>query len=476
MKIIEKKGNELKILALPNEAVRVGDYLRIDDPVQGGSLIAQVYDESYLNSQSLIDDMIKDELIGSLADGESIDPMNIRGLAHLMKDCRLLSCKIRGSLKGGVFTLNASWLPLRTYARIRVLTLSELFSGMKGRRIELGEGSDGMPFWIPAEGIDGSLSIITGKKGSGKSHLAKMIISKLVEYGAPVVVFDLNDEYLGLAWSRDGRPSEIAERVFRLEPGRNLKFNLNYLGPRAIISVLRNSLDCPGITLREFSRLIQSLRSEGRLSLKELGNEIRRVRCNEAVMDAMTSRYLAMLSSGLFTDEEGVRLEELIDRDEGSCLVVSLAKVKPLARRMVVELLLNKLVELLEAGAIRPLFLFAEEAHLYIRDTYWDDVITRMRHFGIFTTFITNQPDALKGSVYRQADNFFIFNFTNSSDLELLSKAISFDEESLKSMVSTLPKGSCLIVGKVVNGLPVLVKVSESKLLTLGRTRLCFAD
>ena len=122
--------NELKILALPNEAVRVGDYLRIDDPVQGGSLIAQVYDESYLNSQSLIDDMIKDELIGSLADGESIDPMNIRGLAHLMKDCRLLSCKIRGSLKGGVFTLNASWLPLRTYARIRVLTLSELFSGM----------------------------------------------------------------------------------------------------------------------------------------------------------------------------------------------------------------------------------------------------------------------------------------------------------------------------------------------------------
>ena len=76
-----------------------------------------------------------------------------------------------------------------------------------GRRgvfpIPLGRAGDGGEFEIYAEDLDGRLTIITGKKESGKSHLSKMLVKTLVQHGAFVVVFDLNNEYSGLGWNRD---------------------------------------------------------------------------------------------------------------------------------------------------------------------------------------------------------------------------------------------------------------------------------
>ena len=51
---------------------------------------------------------------------------------------------------------------------------------------------------------------------------------------------------------------------------------------------------------------------------------------------------------------------------------------------------------------------------------------------GIFTTFITNQPDTIQQNIYRQADNIFLFNFTNENDLEAVSKAAKVDAETVK--------------------------------------------
>ena len=97
-----------------------------------------------------------------------------------------------------------------------------------------------------------------------------------------------------------------------------------------------------------------------------------------------------------------------------------------------------------------------------------------MRHFGIFTTFITNQPDAIDQGIYRQADNIFLFNFTNDTDIELVSKASMVDADTVKSIVRTLPSKNCLVLGKTVNDLPVVVKISESKWHAMGETKLFF--
>lgn len=155
-------------------------------------------------------------------------------------------------------------------------------------------------------------------------------------------------------------------------------------------------------------------------------------------------------------------------------LIISLHKVNAVIRKMIVELVLSKLVELLDKQLIPPIFLFAEEAHLYVKETYWDDIITRMRHFGIFTTFITNQPDALGDSIYRQVDNIFLFNFVNESDLEKISRVSLIDNDTIKSVVRTLPQRHCLVVGKVVRDLPIVAIIPPIDIVTLGATKKFF--
>ena len=157
-----------------------------------------------------------------------------------------------------------------------------------------------------------------------------------------------------------------------------------------------------------------------------------------------------------------------------AALIISLHKVSAVIRKMIVELVLSKLVELLDKQLIPPIFLFAEEAHLYVKETYWDDIITRMRHFGIFTTFITNQPDALGDSIYRQVDNIFLFNFVNESDLEKISRVSLIDNDTIKSVVRTLPQRHCLVVGKVVRDLPIVAIIPPIDIVTLGATKKFF--
>ena len=200
---------------------------------------------------------------------------------------------------------------------------------------------------------------------------------------------------------------------------------------------------------------------------------------NELVRDALLSRYHTINSSLLFSsnrpNEKGFQFEDLVKtKKKGAGMIINMSRISPVVRRMIVELVMNKLIDLLEKSLIPPIFIFAEEAHLYIRDTYWEDLITRMRHFGIYTTFITNQPDALNDTIYRQVDNIFLFNFTNDTDLEKISKVSLLDSSTIKSLVKTLSHRSCLSIGKVVSNLPMVVKIDPVNMITLGETKRFF--
>jgi DNA helicase HerA-like ATPase len=343
--------------------------------------------------------------------------------------------------------------------------------------IDVGETNQEERFRIYAEDLDGNLNIITGKKESGKSHLAKTFVKGLVEHGAFVIVFDLNNEYAGLAWNRDGTPSTINDRVVMLEPGNGLRLRLDYAGKATVSNMLKHSLDMPAASLREFFRIWDWLNGRNSLGIENLSKAISNWETNELVRDALVSRLYSIQASRLFTDDrkDSFRFEEIIVQSRsGAVLVIGLGKTSPVARRMTVELVLSKLIELLEHDSIPPIFLFAEEAHLYVRETYWEDIITRMRHFGVYTTFITNQPDAISDGIYRQADNIFLFNFTNDTDLEKIARVSVTDTDTIKSIVRTLPRRHCLIMGKSVHDLPIVVKTAEAQVLTLGETKRFF--
>jgi len=479
MRIIGKNNNDEILLLSLQEEVSKGDYLLVDNGNYDRMLILQVYDEEYHSTQSLLDDMVKDEIINATSKGKHYDPLGISSMAKIVRDARIVRCKIRASIDAGKISSDISWLPSRVNSRIRKVSVSELNAiskrgGVYPIKIGYSYSSD-EEVVIYAEELDGRLNLITGKKGSGKSHLTKCMIRGLVGYGAYTVVLDLNNEYIGLAWNNNGEKSDIGDKVVFLEPGRELRFTLEYIGKAAIANMLKYALDIPSATLREFFRIWDNLHARSKLTIPNMIEAVSNLKVNELVREALLSRLYTMLTSNLFTDSDGTRLEDIVRaRCNGMAMIIGMGKVPPLVRRMTVELLLTKLIELLEDAKVPPLFLFAEEAHLYLRDTYWDDVVTRMRHFGIFTTFITNQPDAINDSIYRQLDNIFLFNFTNENDLEKISKVSLVDSESVKSIVRTLPPRHCMVIGNVVNNLPIVIRTAEEEMLMLGETRRFF--
>jgi uncharacterized protein len=482
MRILYKNNtDELVLLAIRSETVSKGDYFLIYDEKSNKRMLVQIYNEEYLSSQSLVEDIVKDEMVVASSMENLHDPLEIGNLSRMFRDARLYRAKIRASIDSdGKFSNEVTWLPSRVHSRLNRMKISEIDKLVKRAghySIHLGySGRDNEGFEIYAEDLDGRLNIITGRKESGKSHLSKVLIKTLVEYGAFVIVFDLNNEYSGLAWSKNGVPSVIHDQITILEPGAGLQFSLRYCGKAAISSMLKNALDMPSASLREFFRIWDWLENKNTLDIEALGNAINSWNTNELVKDALISRYHAICSSGLFTahdtHKEELRFENLpLKKGKGLALTLSMARATPVVRRMIVELVLTKVVELLGKEILPPVFLFAEEAHLYVRDTYWEDIITRMRHFGIYTTFITNQPDAISDGVYRQVDNIFLFNFVNDADLDKISRVSLADNETVKSIVRTLPQRQCLVIGRVARDLPMVVNIAPTDIITLGESK-----
>jgi len=480
LKLLKKEGDNLLVVAASAEKVRVGDYLLVSEGER--RLVLQVYDERYLDVEGIEEEIAREEVLSASAPGVTEDPADVGSVSTLIRDMRVLVCKARGTIDGSRLSPRIDWVPSRASSKVSRLLVSELVSSVPrlGRRmIRLGRTDSSSEFSIAAEALDGRITVITGRKDSGKSHLAKMLLRGLLDHGAYSIVFDLNDEYSNIGFRKDGTRLPMAQRVHVMRPGRDMKFSLDSVGLRAMTFLLTHSLEMPGTSLREFVKVWESLEQRGGVTLSSLEDAIHQWRCNEFVRDALYARFHTISSCGLFTDSEerSFDLHRFFSSGrEGGALVVSLSCVSPLNRKMVVELILSKLVELLEARRVPPVFLFAEEAHLYLRETYWEDLITRMRHFGVFTVFVTNQPDAIEQRIYRQVDNIFLYNFSSDSDLSLVSQASMTDSDTVRAIVRTLPPRMCLALGHAVNNLPVIVSVDPFDSPQTGATRHFFED
>jgi len=483
MRLYKKEGNSLQILSSPKDDIEKGDYLLVEDTNVNRKLITQVIDVQFASVPGLLEELLRDSTTEEQIYGENFDPLGVSSHINHIQDARMLLCKIRGTILNDKLRVNSSWLPSRSKSGITKITINSLLAhvdGNEGLPINIGETKDASPLNITAHDLDGRLNIITGKKGTGKSHLSKLLVLGLVEYKATVVVLDLNGEYTGLGFSANGGGNEYSDRVHVLTPGDNFRVSLSQVGLSVILKILVHALDLPGTSTREFKRIWKSLRQQGKFTLQDLGEAIRKCSCNLHVRDALFSRYYSLVNSGFFTDDDeaATSFEKLFEetRDNGGALVINLKDVSSIDRQIVLEYTLGNLVKLLNQWKIKSVFLFAEEAHLYLRETYWDDIVTRMRHFGLFTSFVTNQPDTIKENIYRQADSIFLFNFTNERDLETVSKAARVDSETVKSIAQELPPHHCLLIGRAVKDFPVMVKVRALDIKTMGQTRLFFTN
>ncbi|TMI46004.1 ATP-binding protein [Candidatus Bathyarchaeota archaeon] len=474
MRIYRKEADEVQLIAFPDEHVQKGDYFVIEDPAQSRGLLVQAIDLQYANVPGVLEDILRDVMTDGELSGEDVDPLNISSQVDALKDTRLAVCKIRGTIaQDGSLSPSTSWLPSRTSSKIRPYAINRLIMNGGKMPVKLGH-NDGEAISVDASGLDGGLNIITGRKGSGKSHLAKLLLLSMAGWGAPCIVLDVNGEYVNLHKSRDGRQSTA--RLTVLAPRSGLNFSMAKLGLRTMAGVLSHALDLPATSSKVFTIIWKDLEARGDLTLPTVIQAVQSWSCHDSVREALTSRLQVLMESGLFDEANPLTEERILHTIErGGILVVNLKNQSQIVRRILVEVFLGELTKILSSNWLKAAFLFAEEAHLYLRDTYWDDIVTRMRHIGLFTTFITNQPDTVQEAIYRQADNVFIFNFTNEHDIEAIGKVAKADSDTIRYLVRGIPTRRCLLLGNVVKDLPLMVDVEQLDVRTMGETRLFFS-
>jgi len=474
MRIYRKEADEVQLIAFPDEHIQKGDYFVIEDPAQSRGLLVQAIDLQYANVPGVLEDILRDVMTDGELSGEDVDPLNISSQVDALKDTRLAVCKIRGTIaQDGSLSPSSSWLPSRTSSKIRPFAVNRLIMNGGKMPVKLGH-NDGEPITVDASGLDGGLNIITGRKGSGKSHLAKLLLLSMAGWGAPCIVLDVNGEYINLHKSKDGRQSSA--RLTVLAPRSGLNFSMSKLGLRTVAGVLSHALDLPATSSKVFTTIWKDLESRGDLTLPTVIQAVQSWSCHDSVREALTSRLQVLMESGLFDEANPLTEERILHTIEGGgVLVVNLKNQSQIVRRILVEIFLGELTKILSSNWLKAAFLFAEEAHLYLRDTYWDDIVTRMRHIGLFTTFITNQPDTVQEAIYRQADNVFIFNFTNEHDIEAIGKVAKADSDTIRYLVRGIPTRRCLLLGNVVKDLPLMVDVEQLDVRTMGETRLFFS-
>ncbi|MEM4375013.1 MAG: ATP-binding protein, partial [Nitrososphaerota archaeon] len=455
MRILRKIRDTIEILTKSDEAsLKLGDYLIIKEG--DWTMIAQVLDISYAELPGILEDLLRDLTVEETGGSTVIDPYNVSSLGLMMRETRVITGKIRGVMRGSILEVNSAWLPSRFGSTIRAAHLEEVTQFMDASgvmRIQLGTVM-GEPFHISARSLDGSLTIITGKKESGKSHLAKLLVEGLAHHGATMVIFDVNGEYVNLGRTVSGGESSLARLIKVLSPGRTLVTTLEQMGLGCFLDILEHVYNTPPTSCRELARVWHMISRSGRpVTISGLLEAITRQQLNESVKEALVSRLQSIRNSGIINDERApTPLEKYLEATpQGNVIVVELSRLLPSTRRLTVEYLLSTLSQMLTKNLLRPVFLMAEEAHLYLRETYWEDIVTRMRHLGIFPIFVTNQPDTIPDLVYRQADNIFLFNFSNDNDLEKISRISRVDGETVKIIGKTLPPRHCLLMGKIVS-------------------------
>ena len=157
MRLYKKVGNTLHILCFPGEDVGKGSYILIEDRRVGKSLIAQVIDIQFANVPGVMEELLRDQSVGDHIEGEDFDPLGIGSHLVYIQDARLLICKIHGTLKDGVFSLDSSWLPSRTHSTIKRLSVEALLGIVGvGRNlpIEVGETMEASRLMIDAYALD----------------------------------------------------------------------------------------------------------------------------------------------------------------------------------------------------------------------------------------------------------------------------------------------------------------------------------
>jgi hypothetical protein len=474
MYLLSKDANDLWIVFSPSERLRLGDNIKIDD------VVAQIVDIQFADLPGVLQHLLRKSLIPPSETEEEIQP-EVKSIVDSLSDQKVALAKIRGRIvetdRGQSFHTGISEFNLsRAKSKIELLDENALFKMLGISQTPISDFADTLstdpkPYTIPLEAL--GINVITGMKESGKSYAAKKLLVQLIKRGVLTVVFDVNGEYLNLWKKTQNEPNELIDYIKILTPHLRsaqaaelpLAIPLNETSYDDFANYLNVSEGTP-----TYQYLVQFWKQQKgkQFDLNDLEEFVKKPENvpNDAVRIALQGRVDSARASGLFGPSS---ITDLIIQlhQSGGAIVINLSRVSPWERRIIVEFTLRKLSELGQTKAIHAVSLFLEEAQLYVEAGNMINLLTRMRHVGVFPTFITNDPRTLPDEAFTLLDNLIAFGFRNEDELRQLAKSGLIDTGTVNAL-KNLESRQCLAVGKITSHYPVFLKIREQSGIVMG--------
>jgi uncharacterized protein len=394
------------------------------------------------------------------------------------------------------------WIPTRDVI-IERTSDEEVFANSTrdlGHRLRLGYTLAGHGFYIEGQDLE-KVNVVTGVKGSGKSHLSKVLLLQLIEQGAPCVVFDINREYIHLPKVEvDPKTGQITRRgIIHLEAGGNFRLGVRQFGLAPLMTLLQR-FGLPEVSALYFENRLARLWAEAESMEQARGHApyvgleqlIQMAEQNEygsgsnalVVNQAIRSRLESLKNTRIFArnPQEAASLGEAYRLiRNGGALVIDISALSNLARdgfvQAIIELVKDLCLWEIENETHRFPFIFFEEAHLYVSRASIDYIVTRARHLGITSFFVTNMIHGLDETILRQADNLFLLRIPFEDDVRHVSRGAATDYETMTAFVRRLRQHHALVIGNVTAHYPLMFRVDPLEgINTAGETRYFFRN
>ncbi len=483
------------------ERPRVGDSYYVREIGADEALVVQIVALETFDFPSLGEVLMRQIMEDSYGAGQ-VQTFAAPSNAPQVENLGMAQGKIRRrQLADGSWGIWNGWLPSRnvTVERVPDEEVLDRCGLLRPRHpLMLGTTLDGRDFPIAGRSFE-KVNVITALKGMGKSHLAKVLILELIGRGMVSVVFDVNREYNRLpALEQDNQGHASKPGTIVLSAGQNFRVTIESFGRRAFIRLFEK-FNPTETTRNMFEQRINAMfdridqldlankqveksrqRSRPFVNIDFIRSEFQ-ARINEAVQQAIMDRLEQIEALNLFAQDAGVgsSFDEAyaLCAERGGALVIDLAPLhSQFARETFVGATLD-MVERVAATSPRLPFVFFEEAHLYASGERIANLVTRARHLGVTSTFVTNMITQLDETVLRQVDNLFLLYLPHKDDVRHVSKSATTDEETVSAFAQRIEMHHAMVVGRATGNYPIVFRVAAPQKIDMaGETRYAFPE